>query len=87
MKRDAIAVTIPTAAEHVGVSERTVRRWITARMLSSYRTKNGTRVVLIDEVIDLERRVRRAPKGGRARLRADYFEALRELSSEPVGRT
>ena len=81
MKPEGTPVLISKAAERVGVGERTIRRWITARMLTSYKTQKGVRVVILQDVIALEARVRmQAGNGPRARLRRDHFDALAEIS-------
>jgi len=52
---EGVPVTIAKAAEWTGRSERTIQRWITARLLGSWRTTDGKRVVMLDEVIRVER--------------------------------
>lgn len=82
-------VTIARAAETLGIGERTIRRWITARLLASYVPKRGvkkagTRVVVLEQVVALDQRLRQeARTAPRARLRRDYLDALaaRQLDS------
>lgn len=54
--------SIVKAAEFTGIGERTIRRWVTARMLATYKTPAGQRVVIIQDVIALERKMRNRPK-------------------------
>lgn len=54
-KGERVPVTIAKAAEWTGRSERTIQRWITARLLSSWRTASGQRVVMLDEAMAVER--------------------------------
>lgn len=50
-------VSIQSAAEHYGVSERTVRRWIAEGRLTAYRV--GPRLIRVDlsEPVALERKI------------------------------
>lgn len=76
-------VLVAEAARRVGVGERTVRRWITARMLTSYKTRKGVRVVMLQDVIVLEARLRQdALRSSRARLRREHVAAVAELRKE-----
>jgi molybdopterin-binding protein len=57
------AVRIGQAAELLGVSVETVRRWASEGRLKSTRTSGGQRVVPIDEVSRLAAERRRASRG------------------------
>jgi excisionase family DNA binding protein len=79
---------ISKAAERVGVGERTVRRWITARMLTSYKTKKGVRVVILQDVIALEARLRQdVARSSRAKLRREHVAAIAEMRRDGYGRS
>jgi excisionase family DNA binding protein len=54
-------VSITEAAEYLGVSTRTVRRYIAADMLPAYRVGNQLIRINPDDLIRLERRI---PTGG-----------------------
>lgn len=54
--------TIAEVAEMTEIGERTIRRWVTARLLATYRTESGQRVVIVQDVIALERRMRNRPR-------------------------
>lgn len=83
MKPEGTPVLISKAAERVGVGERTIRRWITARMLTSYKTKRGVRVVILQDVIALEARLRLdVPRNSRAKLRREHMAAIAEMRQE-----
>jgi excisionase family DNA binding protein len=86
MKPTGTPMLVADAAERVGVGERTVRRWITARMLTSYKTQKGVRVVILQDVIALEARLRRdALYSSRVRLRREHVAAVAEMRKERVG--
>jgi excisionase family DNA binding protein len=88
MKPDGTPVLVSKAAKKVGVSERTVRRWITARMLTSYKTTKGVRVVILQDVIALEARLRQdVLHSSRAKLRRDHMAAIAEMRKEREQRT
>lgn len=85
-------VTIARAAETLGIGERDIRRWITARLLTSYIpergvAKPGTRVVILEDVIALDQRLRQQARTRtpRARLRRDYLAALSEHAKPADG--
>lgn len=87
-------VTIARAATTLGISERDIRRWITARLLSSYIpergvTKKGTRVVILEDVVALDRKLRQQArhKTPRARLRREHVEAIAALQLDTCLRT
>jgi hypothetical protein len=83
MKPDGVPVTIAWAASHTQRTERTIQRWITSGLLSSYRTKDGRRFVLLHElnIVDRDQRQQRGANG-RTRLRRDYLQALAEMARE-----
>lgn len=79
MKPEGIPVTIAQAAERIDRSERTIQRWITARLLSSWRTQDGRRVVMLADVIQVERE-QRCRTGARARRRDEMLKRLRAVA-------
>jgi excisionase family DNA binding protein len=88
VKPEGTPVLVSKAAERVGVSERTVRRWITARMLTCYKTQKGVRVVILQDVIALEARLRQdVVLSSRAKLRREHVAAIAEMRREPVSQT
>lgn len=83
--------SIADTAKLTQIGERTIRRWITARLLSSYRTSDGVRVVIVQEVIALERTMRNRskarPRSVARRARLDKLDMAAEslaLSAEPA---
>lgn len=48
MTNDERLATLPEAAEHAGVSIRTLLRWIAAGHLTAHRTRVGTRRTRVD---------------------------------------
>lgn len=83
MKPDGTPVLIAEAARRAGVGERTVRRWITARMLTSYKTSKGVRVVILQDVLTLEARLRQdVLRSSRAKLRREHMAAIAEMRKE-----
>jgi hypothetical protein len=76
---DGIPVTLAQAAKEVGRSERTIQRWITKRLLTSYRTPDGRRVVMIADVKRVERDQYRRTNA-RTRRRDEMLKRLREVS-------
>jgi DNA-binding transcriptional MerR regulator len=55
VKPNGIPVTIAQAAEKTGRTERTIQRWIKLRLLSSWRMPDGRRVVMLAELMRVER--------------------------------
>jgi hypothetical protein len=76
---EGIPVTLAQAAEKTGRSERTIQRWITLRLLGSYRTSTGLRVVMLAEVMRVEREQRRRT-GARHARRDRVLAELRSMS-------
>lgn len=80
-------VTVATAAETTGIGERTIRKWITARMLDSALAAGGVKkrnshVVVLQDVIALDQKLRRQRRTRpRARLRREHVAALVDLAS------
>lgn len=78
--------TVAEAAKSLGIGERTIRRWIAAERLKAYPAasgvkKKGSRVVVIQEVIALDRKLRQEARSApRARLRRDHVAALRAMA-------
>lgn len=78
--------TVAEAAESLGIGERTIRRWIAAERLKAHPAasgvkKKGSRVVVIQEVIALDRKLRQEARSApRARLRRDHVAALRAMA-------
>jgi hypothetical protein len=71
---DGIPLTLAQAAEKTGRSERTVQRWIKLKLLSSWRAADGRRVVMLAELLQVEREQRQrtaARKRRRDRLLAE----------------
>jgi excisionase family DNA binding protein len=56
-------VSIAAAAEHLGVSERSIRRWIAEGLLPAYRV--GPTLIRLD-LDDVDKLARRIPTGGDA---------------------
>lgn len=74
MTPEGIPVTLAQAAERTGRSERTIQRWIKLKLLSSWRTDSGKRVVMLAELLQVEREQRQrtaARKRRRDRLLAE----------------
>lgn len=87
MKPEGTPVLVAKAAQRVGVGERTVRRWITARMLTSYKTQKGVRVVILQDVIALEARLRQdVLLSSRAKLRREHVAAIAEMRQDCAAR-
>lgn len=76
-------VTVAEAATIAHVSERTVRRWMNARLLAIYRRSDGKLALKATEVTAVEREQRRAAMKPRARLRREHVRALEELAGKP----
>lgn len=80
-------VTVAIAAEATGIGERTIRKWITARLLSAAPAaggvkKRGSSVVVLQDVIALDQKLRRQRRSQpRARLRREHVAALVDLAS------
>lgn len=55
-------VTIQQAATYACRDERTVRRWITQGLVVERRTASGRRMVVLQQVMVVEARVRTAPR-------------------------
>lgn len=79
MKPEGIPVTLTDAAERVGRSERTIQRWIKLKLLSSWKTTDGRKVVMLADVIRVERQQRRRTSA-RARRRDEMLAKLRSVS-------
>lgn len=79
MKPEGIPITIAEAARQTGRSERTIQRWITSRLLTSYRTQDGRRVVMIADVKRVERDQYRRTNA-RTRRRDEMLKRLRPVS-------
>ena len=60
-------MTIAAAAEWTGRSERTIQRWIHLKLLSSWRTADGRRVVMLAELVAVERGQRKREAARRRR--------------------
>jgi hypothetical protein len=73
-------VTPDEAAILADRNVRTIRRWMTGRLLATYRRGDGKLVVNRLELLAVERAQRTARKSPRARLRQDYVEALADLT-------
>lgn len=77
--------SIADTAKLTGVGERTIRRWITARLLTSYRSPAGGRVVIVQDVIALERTMRNRSKARpRAVARRARLDKL-DIAAESLG--
>lgn len=81
--------SIADAAKLTDIGERTIRRWITARLLATYRTPGGSRVVIVQDVIALERTMRNRskarPRDVRRRVQLDKVANRAEsLALNPV---
>lgn len=84
---DRTPVTVRKAAEWVGRDPATIRRWVTARLISGLRAEGGQRIVILQEVVKVDARLRReAAKNGRARLRRDHMRAIVEAAGGDTGR-
>lgn len=79
MKPDGIPITIAEAAKQACRSERTIQRWITLRLLTSYRTADGRRVVMIADVNRVERDQRRR-NAARKRRRDEMLKKLHPMA-------
>jgi len=79
VKPTGIPVTLAQAAEQTGRSERTVQRWIHLKLLSAYRTADGRRVVMIADVMRVERDQRRRT-ATRKRRRDEMLSKLRPVA-------
>ena len=80
-------VTVKKAAEWVGRDPATIRRWVTARLISGLKTEDGQRIVILQEVVKVDARLRReALRNGRARLRRDHMRAIAEAAGGDTGR-
>lgn len=64
-------LTISEAAERVGRSERTVRRWIREERLTAFEVQNPREIVLVErDVVEVEKTNRDAFAAGRPRRKA-----------------
>lgn len=78
--------TVAETAESLGIGERTIRRWIAAGRLKAYPAasgvkKKGSKVVVVQEVIALDRKLRQQARSTpRARLRRDHVATLRAVA-------
>jgi hypothetical protein len=79
VRPEGIPITLAEAAKQANRSERTIQRWITARLLTSYRTRDGQRVVMIADVKRVERDQRRR-NASRIRHRDERLNKLRAVS-------
>ena len=79
MTPDGIPVTLAQAAKEVGKSERTIQRWITMRLVTSYRTRDGRRVVMLADVKRVERDLYRRTNA-RTRRRDEMLKSLRAVA-------
>ena len=79
MTTDRIYVTVAEAAEKFGKSERTIRRWMSARLLTIYRRGDGILVLDIAEVTRVEQYQRRRT-GARKRRRDAMLAQLQSVS-------
>lgn len=83
MRPPGVPVTLAQAANRAGRSERTIQRWITLRLLTAYRTRDGRRVVMLADVLRVER-AQRQRDGARRRRRDQQLAAVLWTSRPPV---
>ena len=75
-------VTVAEAALLTHVSERTIRRWMNARLLAIYRRGDGKLALKVTDLTAVEREQRQARCSPRARLRREHVRALEEMYGE-----
>lgn len=80
MTRERVYVTVAEAAERMERSERTIRRWMNARLLAVYRrTGDGKLVLDFAELTHVERE-QRCRTGARKRRRDAMLAQLQSVS-------
>ncbi len=78
---DRVYETVAETAKRLGKTERTIRRWMTAGLLSIYRRGDGRIVLDVAEVNRVERRQRR--RIGAREARRDLMLAQLQSVSYP----
>lgn len=82
MSHEKIYMTVAEAAKDTGKTERTIRRWMTAGLLTIYRRGDGRLVLDAAELGKVERYQRRRI-GARERRRDAMLAQLRSVSYPP----
>lgn len=83
MSSEPVYVTVAEAVILTKVSERTIRRWMNARLLAIYRRGDGKLALKVTELMAVEREQRQAANRPRAKLRREYVRALEEMHGKP----
>jgi excisionase family DNA binding protein len=76
---EPLYLTVAEAAKDLGLTERTIRRWMSARLLAVYKRSDGRLVLDAAELGKVERRQRRRI-GARERRRDEMLAQLRSMS-------
>lgn len=81
MNTETTYLTVSEAAEWIGCTDRTIRRWMSGRLLAVYRRADGALVLELAELTRVQRDQKRKRQNPRARVRREYMQAIEDLAS------